>query len=127
MAPAGVVPALDELEDGHAGLGLGLELPPVKQLALEGREEALDDLAARQDLEAFGGVGSFDDLQGPAAERGEGALELGAAYAPSAKRRRSQGKAFRIEARRPGVPSRSWISGPWPMTGINRPRVSVTM
>ncbi len=41
MAPAGIVPALDELEDGHACCGLGLELPPVEQLAFEGGKEAL--------------------------------------------------------------------------------------
>jgi hypothetical protein len=42
MAPARIVPALDEPEDGHAGLRLGLELAPVEQLAFEGGEEALD-------------------------------------------------------------------------------------
>ena len=41
MAPAGIVPALNELEDGHACRGLGLELPPVEQLAFEGGKEAL--------------------------------------------------------------------------------------
>ena len=41
MAPFRIVPALDELEDGHAGLRLGLELPPIEQLALQGGEEAL--------------------------------------------------------------------------------------
>ena len=41
MAPAGIVPTLDKLEDRHAGLGLGLEFPPVEQLAFQGREEAL--------------------------------------------------------------------------------------
>ena len=37
----GVVPPLDELEDGQAGLNLGGEPPPVEQLALERREETL--------------------------------------------------------------------------------------
>ena len=41
MAPAWIVPALNELEDGHSSLGLGLELAPVEQLAFEGGEEAL--------------------------------------------------------------------------------------
>ncbi len=41
MAPSRIVPALDELEDRHSGLGLGLELAPVEQLAFERREEAL--------------------------------------------------------------------------------------
>jgi len=36
-----VVPALDEIEDRHARLGLGLEGSPVEQLAFEGGEEAL--------------------------------------------------------------------------------------
>ncbi len=31
MPAARIVPALDELEDGHASLGLGLELPPVEE------------------------------------------------------------------------------------------------
>lgn len=35
MAPGGIIPALDELEDGHAGLGLGLELAPVERFALQ--------------------------------------------------------------------------------------------
>ncbi len=39
MTTTGIVPALDELEDGHADLGLGLELAPVEQLAFEGSEE----------------------------------------------------------------------------------------
>ena len=38
---SGVVPALDELEDGHACLGLGVERLPLDQLALQGGEEAL--------------------------------------------------------------------------------------
>jgi len=29
MPSSRIVPALDELEDGHAGLGLGLELAPL--------------------------------------------------------------------------------------------------
>ena len=41
MAPSRIVPALDELNDGHSGLGLGLELAPVEQFAFERREEAL--------------------------------------------------------------------------------------
>ena len=36
-----VVPALDELEDGHAGFHLAPEPPAVQELALEGGEEAL--------------------------------------------------------------------------------------
>ena len=41
MPPAWIVPALDELEDRHTGLGLGLELPPFEQLAFKRGEEAL--------------------------------------------------------------------------------------
>jgi len=41
VAAAGIVPALDELDDGDARLGLGLERPPVWQLAFECREETL--------------------------------------------------------------------------------------
>jgi hypothetical protein len=35
VAPVGIVPALDELEDGNVGFGLGAVLPPVEQLAFE--------------------------------------------------------------------------------------------
>ncbi len=38
-----VVPALDEVEDGHPGLGLGREAAAVEQLAFEGGEEALTE------------------------------------------------------------------------------------
>src|SRR3989338_9306715 len=41
MAAARIVETLDEVEDGHAGLGLGPEAAAVEQLALEGCEEAL--------------------------------------------------------------------------------------
>lgn len=40
MAPAEILPSLDELEDGHARLGLGFELTPVEQLAVESGKEA---------------------------------------------------------------------------------------
>ncbi len=41
VAAMRVVAALDEIEDRHAGLDLGLEALPVEQLAFEGGEEAL--------------------------------------------------------------------------------------
>ena len=41
MPGAGVIPALDELEDCHADLHLGTELPPFQQLTFERGEEAL--------------------------------------------------------------------------------------
>jgi len=41
MPPVRVVPAFDEVEDGHPGLDLGREAPAVQQLALEGGKEAL--------------------------------------------------------------------------------------
>ena len=41
VASMRVVPALDEVEDGHSGLGLDLEAVLVEELALEGGEEAL--------------------------------------------------------------------------------------
>ena len=41
MSAARIVPAFDELEAGHASLGLGAEFPPVEQFAFERREEAL--------------------------------------------------------------------------------------
>src|SRR6266545_5556697 len=41
VAPARIVPTLDEVKDRPAGLGLGGEPLAIEQLALEGREEAL--------------------------------------------------------------------------------------
>jgi hypothetical protein len=41
MAAMRVVPALDEVEDRHTRLDLGLEAAPVEQLAFERGEEAL--------------------------------------------------------------------------------------
>src|SRR5216683_6932836 len=41
MAAMGIVPAFDELEDGHAGLGLGFEAAAVEQFTFEGGEETL--------------------------------------------------------------------------------------
>ena len=41
MAAMGIVPALDEIKQRHAGLDLGLEAAAVEQLAFEGGEEAL--------------------------------------------------------------------------------------
>src|SRR5512134_662962 len=41
MAARWVVPALDELEDRHARLGLRRKAPAIEQLAFERREEAL--------------------------------------------------------------------------------------
>jgi hypothetical protein len=38
-----VVEALDEVEDGTPGLGLGAKPPPIEQLALQGGEEALTE------------------------------------------------------------------------------------
>jgi hypothetical protein len=41
VPPAWIVEAIDEAEHGHASLRLGGEAPPLKKLALEGREERL--------------------------------------------------------------------------------------
>ncbi len=41
MAAMGVVPAFDELEDCHAGLGLGFEAAAVEQFTFERGEETL--------------------------------------------------------------------------------------
>jgi hypothetical protein len=43
VAAVRVVPALDELDDGEARLDLGGEAPPVEELALERREDALTE------------------------------------------------------------------------------------
>ena len=40
VAARGIVEAFDEVEDGHAGLGVGLEAMPVEKLAFERRKEA---------------------------------------------------------------------------------------
>ena len=55
-------------------------------------ERAFDDPSARQNLEALGVIGAFDDLHRPVADPVQGARSLGPAYAPSANRWRSQGK-----------------------------------
>ena len=41
MAPGWVVEALDEVEHGHAGIGLGAKAAPIEQFALERGEERL--------------------------------------------------------------------------------------
>jgi hypothetical protein len=41
MAAVRVVPALDEVEHGHARLELGLEAPPLQEVALQGGEKTL--------------------------------------------------------------------------------------
>ncbi len=41
MAPGGIVPSLDEFEDCHARLRLGLELAPIEQLVFQCSKEAL--------------------------------------------------------------------------------------
>ncbi len=41
MPPAGIVPSFDELEDGHARLGLRPEAVLVEEFAFKGGEEAL--------------------------------------------------------------------------------------
>ena len=41
MTAAGIVPALNELEDRHPGFGLGPEFAPVVEFAFEGGAEAL--------------------------------------------------------------------------------------
>ena len=41
VGPVRVVPGLDEAEDGHARLGLGLEAATGQEFALKGCEEAL--------------------------------------------------------------------------------------
>jgi hypothetical protein len=41
MTPVRIVPALDEVEEGPAGLGRGPKALSVEQFAFQGREEAL--------------------------------------------------------------------------------------
>src|SRR5712691_5143692 len=43
MPPMRIVPALDEVEDGYSGVGLGREAAAVQQLTLERGEEALTE------------------------------------------------------------------------------------
>lgn len=48
MAPARIVPAFDELEDRHAGLGLALEPAPIEQFAFQGIVDRAADFAFRR-------------------------------------------------------------------------------
>ena len=50
VAPARIVPALEEVEHGAAGGGRRREPLPVQQLALEGREEASFEIRSANDL-----------------------------------------------------------------------------
>ena len=43
MPASGIVPAFDELEDGHPGLSFRPEGPAVQEFGFERREEALAD------------------------------------------------------------------------------------
>src|ERR1700687_6028701 len=43
MAPMRVIPPFNEVEDRHAGLDLGLETTPVKQLAFDRGEKTCAD------------------------------------------------------------------------------------
>ena len=53
MPPAGIVPPLDEDEDGHSGLGLGLELAALEEL---GGRKVRNALNARLSRESDGRV-----------------------------------------------------------------------
>jgi len=53
-----------------------LEVLGEPATSVEPGEGSLDDPSTRQDLEALGGIGSFDDLKGPAPEFGHGVLQL---------------------------------------------------
>ena len=62
--------------DQHPGLGAFDGFLPVlcqTTAATEPCEGVLDNPSARQQLEALGGIGTFDDLQRPAPEGSKGA------------------------------------------------------
>lgn len=71
--------------DDDPGLGAGdcgLEVLGQPTASIEPGEGSLDDPSARQELEAFGLVGSLDDLDRPLADAAQPAAELLAAIAP---------------------------------------------
>src|ERR687891_100539 len=97
----------DECPGGRA-FDRALEILGEAPAASEPGEGALDHPAPRQDDEALGGLGAFDDFQGPSAQR-------------------SQGKRWRIALTRSTAPSRSWMSAACTSTKSIRPSVSVTI
>ena len=54
----------------------GLEVLGEPAASIEPCERSLDNPSARQNLEAFRGIGSFDDFKGPGSEFGQGVLQL---------------------------------------------------
>jgi hypothetical protein len=69
-------------DPGIRACDCGLEVFGEPAATVEPGEGSFDDPTARQDLEALGGVGSFDDLKRPVPDFGHGLFELVASISP---------------------------------------------
>ena len=140
MQADGVVPALDEAETGHLGLGLGGETSSVQQLAFQGGEEALArgvvvGVTDRARGRAHAGllaalaegqrrvpgplVGVVDDILGPPLAHGH--LRSRAAAGPTPRARSRYRAAIRPEGRFEGRRIALPPGGPRPGR-LGRPR-----
>ena len=61
---------------GNRACDGGLEVFGEPAASVEPCERSLDNPSTRQNLEAFRGIGSFDDFKSPGSEFGQGVLEL---------------------------------------------------
>ena len=61
---------------GNRACDGGLEVFGEPAASVEPCECSLDNPSTRQNLEAFRGIGSFDDFKSPGSEFGQGVLEL---------------------------------------------------
>ena len=63
-------------DPGNGACDGALEILGEPAASVEPGEGSLDNPSTRQNLEAVGGIGSFDDLKSVAPECGQGLLEL---------------------------------------------------
>ena len=124
--------------EGHGGGRCGGFLPilrqppaspePCEQPAPDLIRSALDNPSARRNLEAPGGVGALDDLDGPRAAALHGGLELWPGVAATGRRRdAAMATGPRMDFSTAGAPSRSWMLAVWIIRPTRKPSVSVTM
>ena len=63
-------------DPGNGTCDGGLEVLGKPAASIEPCERSLDNPSTRQNLEAFRGIGSFDDFKGPGPEFGQGVFQL---------------------------------------------------